>query len=267
MPAPKDIFQLLRDLRMRVTRLEQRQSLAGTGLSVEDTSQVFLGTAAGLTVEGTLLVDGGDVVMLDVEPSATELFKLGTQPFGDRGLTIRRNDGSAALDIRDIFGTGFQTVRIYDKAGGVVFSDASTSQTGFEVPHIPIPFVPSNFASTTYAQTTSSGSFVALFESDAFFNNPYMKLKIKAQCSNGTTAAEVGVWDTVAGAFLLEPFTAASTQIIVPTGTTAVTEFEAPKIMTLPGPMSNEMKLEVRAKITAGAGSVSVAVTRAIGHS
>lgn len=266
MPAPRgDKWET--DIEARIRKVEQRNPLAGTGTTPIDIGQLLLSGSITIPSNGLLLVDGGDVVMLDKAPSATELFRMGEQVNGDRGITIRRIDGSAALDVRDLFGNGYQTVRLYDKAGGAIVSDAALALHGLDAPHIPIPFVPSSFASTTFAQTTASAAFVPLFESSAFFNNPYMRLKIKAQCSDATTAAEVGVWDTVAGAFLVEPFTLASTQIIIPAGTTTVTEFEADKLMTLPGPMSNEMKLEVRAKVTAGTGSVSVAVTRAIGHS
>jgi len=240
-------------------------------------TSAFARSGTSVTAEGTTTTDGtwdlsgdlnvsGEFTTLDTDGS--DLLKSGTQEHGDRGLSIYRDDGSPALVVKRTFGAGDprQSLRMLDPMGATIGGDSIVAISGFDAPHIPIPFTPSNVATTTFAQTTASATFVALFEAYTFYQNPGLRLKVKAWCSNGTTTADIQVWDVLGGAYLDTFFGAPPPSVInVPLATTAPTVFES-ESMLMPGLMSADMQLEIHAKVTAGTGSVSVAVLRSIGR-
>ena len=239
-------------------------------------SSAFARSGTSVTAEGVTTVDGtqnltgdlnvsGEFATLDTDGSV--LLKSGTQEHGDRGLSVFRDDGSPALIVKRTFGAGDprQSLRMFDPMGATIGGDSIVAISGFDAPHIPIPFTPSNVATTTFAQTTSSATFVPLFEAYTFYQNPGLRLKVKAWCSNGTTTADIQVWDVLGAAYLDTFFGAPPPSVInVPLATTAPTVFES-ESMLMPGLMSADMQLEIHAKVTAGTGSVSVAVLRSIG--
>jgi len=237
-------------------------------------SSAFARSGTAVTAEGVTTVDGtqnltgdlnvsGEFVTLDTDGSV--LLKSGTQERGDRGFSTFRNDGSPAIAVRVVFPDSPQSLQLYDRAGKIIGGDVVIGSGGMDAPHIPIPFTPSNVATTTFAQTTSSATFVALFEADTKYQNPGLQLKVKAWCSDATTSADIQVWDVLGGVYLDTFFGSPPPSVInVPLGTTTPTVFET-ESMVLPGGMSDPMRLEIHAKRTAGAGSVSVAVLRSIG--
>ena len=227
-------------------------------------------TAGPVTVDNTMVLNGsqtvnGEFTTLDTDGSV--LLKSGTQDHGDRGLSVYRDDGTPAIVIKRTFTPTDprQSMILYDSIGHSIGGDAILSPTGFDAPHVPIPFTPSNVTNNNHAQATSSATFAALFEHDGYRQNAGLQLKVKAWCSNGTTTADIQVWDVIHSAYLCAPFTTTPVVISVPTATTAPTVFEGGS-MLLPGLMSDPMQLEIHAKVTAGTGSVSVAVLRSFGY-
>jgi len=128
-----------------------------------------------------------------------------------------------------------------------------------------IPFTPSDVTLSTYARTTSSTAFVPLFEHYGYRQNPGLRLKVKAWCSDATTTADIQVYSVIGASYLAEFFGPTSV-LHVPLATTVPTVFTTGNSMVLPGAMSDDMQLEIHVKRTAGAGSVSLAVLRSIGR-
>ena len=247
------------------------------GAARQARTSAFARSGTSVTAEGVTTVDGtqnltgdlnvsGEFSTLDTDGSV--LLKSGTQEYGDRGLTIRRDDGGEALVVKRTFSAGdpFQSLRLFDRSARAIGGDSIISPTGFDAPHVPIPFTPSDVTTSAYARTTSSATFVPLFEHDGFRQNPGLRLKVKAWCSNGTTTADIQVWDVLGGAYLDTFLGSPPPSVInVPLATTTPTVFES-ESMVLPGWMSDPMQIEIHAKVTAGTGSVSVAVLRSIGY-
>jgi len=225
----------------------------------------FSGTT---TLGGTVPVSGnmtvpGEFTALDTDGSV--LLKSGTQEFGDRGLTVNRDDGTPAIVVKRVFSAGDvrQSLQMYDPSGRAIAGDSIVAQSGFDVPNVPIPWTPSDVTLNTYARSTSSVTFVPLFEHYGYRQNPGLRLKIKAWCSDATTTADIQVWDAIGGSYLAG-FFAPVRVINVPLATTTPTVFTS-LAMVLPGAMAEDIQLEIHVKRTAGAGSVNVAVVRSIG--
>jgi len=258
-------MSLTRWLRQQERKAQRQQqssafNLSGTSVTAEGTT----------TTDGTWDLTGdlnvsGEFSTLDTDGSV--LLKSGTQEYGDRGLTVNRDDGTPAIVVKRTFSAGDvrQSLRWLDPSGRTIGGDSIVAATGFDAPHVPIPFTPSNVATTTFAQTTSSTTFMALFEADTRYQNPGLQLKVKAWCSDATTTADIQVWNVLASSYLDTFLGSPPPSVInVPLATTTPTVFES-EMMLLPGFMSDPMQLEIHVKRTAGAGSVSVAVLRALG--
>lgn len=252
-----------RPVRATLRALKAQQRTQGTASSHALSGSTI--TAEGAQVLTGSLTVAGEVTVLDEDGSV--LFKIGTQEHGDRGIALFRDDGSRALVVKRTFSAADsrQALRFYDADGRITGGDSILSFAGFDAPHVPIPFTPVDVASSAHAQATSSATFVPLFEHYGYRQNPGLQLKVKAWCSNGTTSADIQVWDVLGGVYLetyegLPP----ATVINVPTGTTTPTVFTFDSSV-LPGQMSDPMRLEIHAKVTAGAGSVSVAVLQSFG--
>ena len=254
-----------------VGRMQSSSAFFGSGLTIIDPRQIVQAGSITIPSDGLLLVDGGDVVMLDAPPLATELFRLGLQPNGDRGITLRRADGSTFLEVRKIFGPDdtAQAARMLDREGRTIAGDAILSTAGFDAPYIPMPFQSSDWASGARRQSTASGTFVPLFEHYGVRQNPALRLTVSTWCSDGSTSAEVQVYDPVGavylGGFLGSP---AVQTITVPLATTVPTTFELGSAV-MPGSapsMGDDLRLEIHARVTAGTGSVNVVVLRSMGR-
>jgi hypothetical protein len=263
-----DLRHRLKAIEEQLRRLRNTSPLAGTGLAVVDSGQLMQDGSVTIPNNGLLLVDGGDVVMLDVEPSATELFRLGVQEFLDRGLTVKRIDGSVVFDIKKVFASSdlLQKFRIHDSRGKVIAGDSILADSGFDAPHIPMPFYPVDPTVAGRAVTTSATTFTATHEHWGQRQNPALKPQFKVKCSDATTAAEIQVWDVLGSVYLGGLLGSPATlTITVPAGTTAFTVFGFSSALQLPGLMSDDVQLEVHARVTAGTGSVTIAPVKSIG--
>ena len=210
-----------------------------------------------------LLVDGGDVVM--TANDGAELLRLGVQVMGDRGIQIKRNDGTVALHIKKLFtpDDNSQVFQLLDRDGRVIGGDAGLSTQGFDAPHMHLAFIPSNYDSSTNAQSTSSGTFVATHEHRGFKQNPFFRPQFMVKCSDATTAGEIQIYDAK-GAAYLSGFFAGVRKATIPAGTTAYTLFELDGSCVIPGRMSEWISLQIHVRRTAGTGSITVAPVRTV---
>lgn len=268
MPAQPDPHKSLRtaleQIKDRLRALENRSALTGTGLSQVDFGQLLQDGSVTIPNNGLLLVDGGDVVMLNED--LVEVFRVGIMPQGDRGVMFRRDDGTEALSVRALLAGGAQVLGMYDRNGGRIAGGSLLSPAGFDAPHMDMRFIPTDYTSGATAQTTSSTTFVATHEHRGFRQNPALKMQLMVMCSDGSTSAEVQVWNVInavyLGGFLGSP---AVHTITVPTGTTTFTLFEFSTPLAIPGSMSDNLHFQIHVRRTAGAGSVSVAPVRTTG--
>lgn len=268
LPEPiRDMAGRFRKIEERLRRLENSSPFKGSGLEVIDDGQTATGGSVVIPDDGVLIVDGGDIMAVDKAPSAQTLFQLGTQLHGDRGLTVFRDDGRVALEVRRPFSASdpSQNILIRDRQGGIIGGDSLLSPAGFDAPHIEMRFIPVDYTSSASAQSTSSTSFVATHEYRGFKQNPFLKPQFMVRCSDASTAAEVRIFrvgGSYLGGFLGSP---TIHTVTVPAGTTTFTLFEFASGAQIPGAMSDALHLQVHARVTAGTGSVSVAPVRTIG--
>lgn len=267
LPKPSRTFRSIVKA-MEEEQRKQRSSspFAGSGQSVIDPGQILQDGSVTIPDTGLLLVDGGDVVMLN--EALVEVFELGIMQHADRGLVIRRDDDTVAVEMRKIFGPADlqQKFRILDGSGRTIAGDSILSFSGFDAPHMAMPFIPVDYTSAATAQTTSSGTFVATHEHRGFRQNPALAPVVAVKCSDGSTSAEVQFYDVTNAVYLGGPLgSPAVVTATVPIGTTTFTSFAPSPAMQLPGNMSDPLHLQIHVRRTAGAGSVSVAPVRTIG--
>src|SRR5437868_3215629 len=103
----RDLEQRLRNieagLRQAITR-----SLRRPKFEVSDGDLMING--------GDLIVDGGDFLLLDTDGST--VFRLGPQVNGDRGVSIYRENGAAAVVSAKRFpGSSDQSIAVYGRGG------------------------------------------------------------------------------------------------------------------------------------------------------
>jgi hypothetical protein len=271
-PEPwRALAKEIRAIKEQLRRQRNASPFTGSGMAV--TGSITQKGSVTIADGGVLLVDGGDVVMRNA--AGVEVFRIGLQPQGDRGLTISREDGSIAIQVRKLFAPTDpeQVFQILDRDGNVIAGDAGLSGAGFDAPHIPLTFIPTNYDSSTNAQTTSSGTFVATHEHRGFKQNPFFRPQFMVKCSDGTTAGEIRVYDVTGAGYLIGFFGDIRT-CVIPTGTTTYTLFELNYDATagagpyrevgIPGAMSAAIHLEFHVRRTAGAGSITVAPVRTV---
>jgi hypothetical protein len=266
LPDPyKRLSTELVKMKEQLRRLQNRSPFFNTGLETIDPGQMLQSGSITIPDNGLLLVDGGDVVMLNED--LVEVFRVGVMEHGDRGVIFRRADGTEAMSIRSLIAGGPQVMRMYDRQGGVITGGALLSNAGFDVPYQDLPFHPVDYTSGALAQSTSSTTFAATHEHRGYRQNPAFKPQFMVKCSDGTTSAEVQVYDVngsvYLGGFLGSP---ATHTITVPAGTTTFTLFEFSSALLLPGSATGQnLHLQIHVRRTAGAGSVSVAPVRTVG--
>lgn len=248
-----------------IKTLQNSSSFEGTGLEVIDENQVLQGTNSLVYVgpDGTFLVDGGDVIMLNDD--LVEIFRIGNMPQGDVGLRIKRSDDSAAIEMRDYFGVDIQSLLFLTRTGRI-FGGDSVLAAGIAAPYIPLNFIAVDPDSTTLAQSTSSGTFVATHECRTLFQNPAFLPQFKVKCSDGTTAGEIQIYDVLTSTYLGGYFGSPATHTLaIPAGTTTYTVLELASKAVFAGDMGDDMHLEIHVRRTAGAGTVSVLPVKTIG--
>lgn len=250
----RDLEQRFRDLERAVRDLTSR-ALQRPKFEV---------SAGDLTVRGgALIVDGGDFLLLDTDGST--VFRLGPQELGDRGVSIYRENGNVALEVREQLDGFGQRLRILDDSGYEIMSEYQIGP-GLRRPLLTLQVhptaAPAGWGSMGPERTTTSSTFTALFVANTVRQNALVRPYVNVKCSDATTAAEVRVVETISGTQLADLFTGTWTGV-VPTGTTAYMEhlpaLQAPRLP------EERLNLEVQVRRTAGTGTVTVAVPTMVG--
>jgi hypothetical protein len=214
---------------------------------------------------GDLTVDGGDVLMLDTDGSV--LFRLGAQQFGDRGIGVYRQDGSAALEVRQANVGGVQQVIIRDSTGAALLSESGFG-AGLSRPRIPMPVLPTKtpaaYGTNGPEVTSTSGTFETVYVCATRRQNPLWVPVLNVKCSDTTTAAEVRVLNDATGTPLVEFGSSSGWVGVKAAGSTAWSELTP--ALNVPGvAVDARMRMTVQVRRTAGAGTVSVAVPDSMG--
>jgi len=232
-------------------------------------------TASTTIGDGGLRIDGGDLVMLSED--GDEVFRIGPMQLGDRGLVVRHDDGTVAIEMRRLSGANFvsHAVAIRDHLGiSAVETDGLFG--GARAPFLEHPFQP--VAATTgtpvtcgpygWERTTSAGTWETLFVYDGKRQNPFLDVKLAALCSDATTAAEVRLVNLADGQPLPDFNNPTAWMGVVPAGTTAYAVLDpgpAQAVVGEVGAAHTYIRLGIQARRTAGTGSITLAVPQSIG--
>lgn len=251
----RDLEQRFRDLERKVRELA----------SVTLRRPKFEVSQGDLTINGgDLVVDGGDFLLLDTDGST--VFRLGPQEFGDRGVSIYRENGTTALEVREQAEGFGQRLRIMDDAGNVLFSEWELGG-GLSRPRLTMQVHPNGTPASwgTYGpeRTTTSATFEPLFVAHSRRQNVLLQPLVAVKCSDATTAAEVRLVETTTGAVLDDFFTPGDWVGAIPAGSTSFVENQPAVVWS--GGMDAQITIEVQARRTAGAGTVTVACPRIMG--
>lgn len=222
---------------------------------------------------GGFVVDGGDVIMLDDDGSV--MFRLGAQTHGDRGLTIAREDGTVALELRKTFSnSSSQTLYLYDDQGAAMLTEEPLGN-GISRPMLPVPLQPVTAASTALNTgpwgpevVVDSATFTTTHQAWFARHNHFALFRVQIAASDITTAAEVRVVNAV-DQNPLNPFFLVDWLGVRPAGTTGYVEVVTSGLdgLALPGTSHTEISVQVQVRRSAGAGTLTVAVPTAHGWS
>ena len=260
---PGWINREIQKLRREVESLRSERRAAATSIETGDIR---------LANGGSLIVDGGDVVMLDVDGS--EIFRIGAMEFGDRGMVIKRENGETALEVRRLSGAfGEQGLAIY--ANGTRLLETDELFGGLRRPFFEHPFQPVSATPGTAVtcgpygleRSTTSGTFETLFVYDGKRQNPLLDLKVAALCSDGTTAGEVRIVDLATGT-QLPGFLDPAWLGVIAAGTTTYTVLDPTAGQAVAASAASAMsyvRLGIQVRRTAGSGSITLAVPQSIG--
>ena len=254
-----------RDLEARFRKIERQLRDVLAAVTRRPKFEV---SAGDLTISGgNLVVDGGDFLLLDTDGST--VFRLGPQFFGDRGVSISREDGSQALVMAQPFEDfDGQLIIMQDRFGNVILRESPFGE-GADVPYLPLPFQPVAAASTALQfgphgleVSVASGTFTDVFKWRGYRHNPWVRLRLQVQCSDTTTAAEVRVVDLGTGT-ALSPFLGTPWTGTRATGSTAYVAVDPGTGLAAPGQPEDTIELAVQVRRSAGAGTVVVALDTA----
>lgn len=213
---------------------------------------------------GALVVDGGELLLLDTDGSV--LFRAGVQSFGDRGVAIYRDSGLAAIEVTKSSAGLPQAVRIRDSAGNEIISEWPFG-TGLGKPYLPMPAYPVT-APAAYGPhgpevTTTSATWVTLWSMRTTQQNPLWRPRLVLKCSDGTTTAQVRVVKEDGTTLLNDFFTGPSWVGNVPLLSTAYLTHSP--FVIIGGAYGADVTRHVQVQVTAGAGTVSLAIPCATG--
>lgn len=213
---------------------------------------------------GSLVIDGGDVVMLDTDGSF--LFRLGEQAFGDRGISINRADGTLAFEVAKPNPLAVQAWRLKDNAGTTI-----VSESGFgiglgrpRIPSSPFPVATPSYGTYGPEVSTTAGTFTTLFAVHDRRQNPLWSPVFRVRCTDGTTAAEVRVVHAATGTQLVE-FGAGTWTGVRAAGSTDYVELAPPLNIPAALAVDDRYRFEVQVRRTAGTGTVFLAIPESLG--
>lgn len=255
-----------RDLEARFRKLEAAIRDVRVAVSKRPKFEVSEGD---LTISGgALVVDGGDFLLLDTDGST--VFRLGPQTYGDRGVSLYREDGAAALTVKKLFSNSTdQIIEIRDRNGNLIMGEAGIGD-GMTGPSLAIPFVPVQATSGPLQfgphgpeVTTSDAAWTTVFSATFPRHNQFARVAFQVKPSDVTTAGELRVRDrpaaNVLGEFLQPDWVPA-----IAAGSATYQELANTALYQV-APTNTQTTLDVQVRRTAGAGSLTVAVVAAHG--
>lgn len=227
-------------------------------------------TDGDLIVSGgaALIVDGGDFLLLDTDKST--VFRLGPQQYGDRGVSIFREDGTIAIGVRKVFpASAAQTLELRDRQGRVIVSEealgSGLARPLLHIPMQPVLATPAALPTGPYgvevpcAETTWTTTHQAWYAR----HNQYGRFVVQVAASDTTTAGEVRVIDAATGDPLSDLFQPPWLGVRA-AGATAHVAMESPRL-ALPGAPDARIAVAVQVRRTAGAGTLHIAVPESHG--
>lgn len=203
---------------------------------------------------GNTTIDQPGVLRVRTDDGDT-VFVVGQVADGTMVMRCLRDDGTQAVGTSGALG-GPQYVAMWDRGGNIIVADDTVSGEGLAWPNIPAQFVSNNTLS--YNAITSAafaGGEVATCYS--IRQQPRLRVVVIVQTSDGSTAGEVQLWDATNSAQL------GSVQV-VPAGAYAIYVLGPVNVEANCG-LHAAMNIQVRARRTAGAGSLRCAVAEARG--
>lgn len=225
--------------------------------------------AASTTIgDGGLVIDGGDVTMLDTDGSI--MFLLGDQLYGDRGLLMAREDGSIALVLRKAFaGPGTQTLEFRSRDGYLLFAEealgAGLSRPYLHLPMHPVMATPTALQHGPYGAEVpvTSATFITTHQAWYARHNQFGRVMLQIAASDATTAAEVRVINAATSA-VLGDFFAAPWLGTRAAGSTGFVQVDSPRLF-LPGNPDDRISVAVQVRRSAGTGTLRVATPESHG--
>lgn len=218
---------------------------------------------------GAVVINDRQMVVLDDDGS--EIFRIGDMEHGDRGLTITRENGTVAFEMRKTFvGSSTQAVFLRDDTGAALISEEPLGD-GLSRPFLPIPMLPVTAATTALSTgpwgpqvVVNSGTFTTTHQAWYARHNQYGLFRCRIAASDTTTAGEVQVINVDNGVPLTRFFQPAWLGSR-PAGSTGYTEVVPASGLLLPNAMHASTTLAVQVRRTAGAGTLTVAVPESRG--
>lgn len=251
----RDLEQRFRNLESQVRKL----------LTVVGQRPQFEVTDGDLTIRGgALVVDGGDFLLLDTDSST--VFRLGDQEYGDRGVSIYREDGSPAVEVAKADAGLPPTVRIKDANGNVIVSEWPFGE-GLSAPLLSMPAYPVT-APAGYGEhgpevSTTATAWTTLWSMRTVQQNPLWRPRLQLKCSDATTTAQVRVTKSDGTTVLNDFFAGPSWTGSVPTGSTGWLSLVP--YLGIDGGFGADVTRHVQVRRTAGTGTVRLAIPCATG--
>lgn len=236
----------------RIARLERMvEALMGSN-NIRNTTITAPGKLRVLKANGTLDRNSGD----PVNPDPDSVLYAGILPDvvggGKAGLLVRREDGTFALVVGAQSGA-YQYLAIQDRTGNVIISDDALSGGGIARPYIPMNFSDGNSA---HWGSTTSATFVSLYTHIGFRMQPKLYGVVQVLADAGTSG-ELQLWDG-----------ANNVQLALATIGVAESSYKTFGAIDISSAASvyGGMNLQLRARRTAGTGSIYICPVHIAGY-
>jgi len=188
---------------------------------------------------------GGSPPSLPAITFAPRAVSSGSTGGGTRSVTVRRQKRAVARQQKAVRGNDREALIANDKSG-----------FGLKRPYLGWASYPTS-QETTPAQSTGSGSFVALLTVAAEPQHPKIRVRVRA-VTGAATSGEVRLRDRVTGQVI-------GSVLVVGLATTVEDALEGALVAPTLFGAGAPMKVDIEARITAGASTIAVLVVYAVG--
>jgi hypothetical protein len=200
---------------------------------------------AARTINGTTIDEPGSLQVRDKNGHLRMFMGVLADNIGI-GLELYRADGSKALTCEGFSGdpTFHETIRLWDRAGNVLFEDDETSGVGLSRPYIPIP--------DAYQTATNPTTTTNIFDLAYLKQHPHVEVGVTAYC-------------TVAGATGLVELFDSNNSVVLASAPITSTASAYALSGAVSGPHLNYQGLNIRVRRLTGTGDVQAVLMYAIG--